>query len=243
MATSLHWLDPGDPPDSFPDTSRALRDPDGLLAVGGDLSIERLLAAYRRGIFPWYSEDQPILWWSPDPRAVLYPAEVRVSRSLRRKLRRNVFDVSVDRDFDGVIEACAEDRAESGTWITRDMRAAYRELHERGDAHSVESWHDGELVGGLYGVNLGVVFFGESMFTRRTDASKVALVRLVALCRELGIRLIDCQLASAHLASLGARQIPRVEFEEQLRILTAFPAPSRWARAPAATAELAADDA
>ncbi len=238
MPTTLHWLDPGDPPDSFPDTSRALRDPDGLLAVGGDLSIERLLAGYRRGIFPWYSEDQPILWWSPDARAILYPAEVRVSRSLRRTLRKNVFTVSVDRDFDGVIEACAQDRTEPGTWITGDMRAAYRALHRHGEAHSIETWHSDELAGGLYGVNVGAVFFGESMFARRADASKVALVRLVALCRELGIKLIDCQLPSTHLASLGARQIRRAEFEHQLRLLTSFPSPSRWSRAPAATAEL-----
>jgi len=233
VKSELPWLDPADPPDSFPDTRRALQDPDGLLAIGGDLSVARLLAAYRRGIFPWYCDDQPILWWSPDPRAVLFPGDLRVSRSLRRRLRRNEFSASVDQDFAGVIAACAEDRDRPGTWITGDMRRAYLDLHHHGSAHSIEVWHDGRLAGGLYGVNIGAVFFGESMFTRRTDASKVALVRLVKLCRELGIELIDCQLASAHLASLGARQVRRGEFETRLRILTALPPPRSWRRPPA----------
>ncbi|MFQ5634839.1 MAG: leucyl/phenylalanyl-tRNA--protein transferase [Gammaproteobacteria bacterium] len=238
MPTDLHWLEPGDPPDSFPDASLALTDPDGLLAVGGDLSVERLLAAYRRGIFPWNQQDQPILWWSPDPRAVLFPAELRVSRSLRRTLRKNLFSVSVDQDFAGVIAGCAADRNRPGTWITGDMLRAYRELHDAGHAHSVEAWQDGQLAGGLYGVNIGRVFFGESMFSRRTDASKVALVFLTEQCRELGIQLIDCQLASTHLASLGARQIARDEFLELLRRLTAFPAPHGWSRLPSATHDL-----
>jgi len=238
VAPELHWLDPADPPDSFPDVDRALEDPEGLLAVGGDLSVERLLTAYRSGIFPWYQDDQPILWWCPDPRAVLFPAELRVSRSLRRSLRRNLYTVSVDQEFGGVIAGCAADRDQPGTWITEDMLRAYRELHRCGHAHSIEAWHDGKLAGGLYGVNVGGVFFGESMFTRRTDASKVALVQLVCLCRELGIGLIDCQLASAHLASLGARQIPRAEFQVLLRRLTAFPAPRTWARPPAQTTAL-----
>lgn len=235
MAPELHWLDPRDPPNRFPDSRRALRDPDGLLAVGGDLSVERLLAAYRRGIFPWYSDDQPILWWSPDPRAVLFPGELRVSRSLRRTLRKNRFAVSVDRDFDSVISACAQDRDEPGTWITADMLEAYRELHRYGAAHSVETWQDEKLAGGLYGVNIGGVFFGESMFSRHSDASKVALVRLVALCRKVGIRLIDCQLASAHLATLGARQISREQFEALLQKHVELPSPSAWSRPPQST--------
>lgn len=243
MPPQLQWLDPADPPDSFPDTRHALTDPDGLLAVGGDLSAERLLAAYRRGIFPWYQDDQPILWWSPDPRAVLFPGELRVSRSLRRTLRRKGFSVSVDQDFAGVIAACAADRDRPGTWITADMLQAYRDLHQRGHAHSVEAWDDGQLVGGLYGVNIGAAFFGESMFAGRADASKVALVRLVELCHELGVQLIDCQVASAHLSSLGARQIPRAEFDGLLRKFTGFPSPQPWPRSPAGTETLHVRDA
>lgn len=228
MPPELQWLEPGDPPDSFPDVGEALAEPDGLLAVGGDLSVDRLLAAYRHGIFPWYQADQPILWWCPDPRAVLFPGDLRISRSLRRTLRRGDYSVSVDQDFASVIAGCAADREQPGTWITDEMQSAYLELHRRGHAHSVETWHDDQLVGGLYGVNVGGVFFGESMFTRRSDASKVALVRLVELCRELGVELIDCQLASAHLASLGARQIRRSEFRNLLRRLTVFSTPSPW---------------
>lgn len=235
----LQWLDPDDPPDRFPDPAQALDDPDGLLAVGGDLSVDRLLAAYRRGIFPWYHDDQPILWWSPDPRAVLFPAELRISRSLRRTLRRNTFAVSVDANFGDVIRACAVDRDEPGTWITGDMERAYTELHDRGHAHSVEARQNGELVGGLYGVNIGKVFFGESMFTRATDASKAALACLVGVCRELGVELIDCQQATAHLASLGARQISRGEFCDLLHKLTGFPSPTAWARPANGTANLA----
>jgi len=238
VASELHWLDPGDPPDSFPDVEHALEDPEGLLAVGGDLSIERLLVAYRHGIFPWYQDEQPILWWCPNPRAVLFPPELRISRSLRRRLRRNEYTVSVDQDFAGVIAGCAAGREQPGTWITDDMRHAYLELHRCGHGHSVETWHDGQLVGGLYGVNMGGVFFGESMFARRTDASKIALVRLVALCRELSIELIDCQLASAHLASLGARQITRGEFQGLLRTLVPFPAARTWTRTAVETGVL-----
>jgi len=235
----LHWLDPDDPPDRFPDPADALDDPDGLLAVGGDLSVDRLLAAYRRGIFPWYHDDQPILWWSPNPRAVLFPTELRVSRSLRRTLRRNTFAVSIDANFGDVIRACAADRDEPGTWITGDMERAYTELHACGHAHSVEARQNGELVGGLYGVNIGKVFFGESMFTRATDASKAALACLVGVCRELGVELIDCQQATAHLASLGARQISRDEFCDLLHKLTGFPSPQAWPRPATATANLA----
>jgi leucyl/phenylalanyl-tRNA--protein transferase len=238
MTPELRWLDPQDPPDSFPATDQALDDPDGLLAVGGDLSVERLLAAYRRGIFPWYQDRQPILWWSPDPRAVLFPREFHASRSLRRTLRRNEFRVSVDMDFGSVITACAAEREQAGTWITPDMLSAYQVLHELGHAHSVETWQDGELVGGLYGVGIGRAFFGESMFSRTSDASKVALARLTSLCGELGIELIDCQLASAHLAKLGARQLPRDEFETLLRRLTAYPGPQNWSRSPVETEDL-----
>jgi len=239
----LHWLEPTDPADSFPDPSRALAEPPGLLAVGGDLSVARLLAAYRRGIFPWYQDDQPILWWSPDPRAVLFPAELRISRSLRKTLRRSEYSVSLDQDFAGVIAGCAEDRADPGTWITADMLDAYAALHRAGHAHSVETWHHGQLVGGLYGVSLGAVFFGESMFSRRTDASKVALVKLVSVCRTIGVELIDCQLASSHLASLGSRQIARDEFQNLLHRYIGFPAPDGWAEPAAGTDDMIAGSA
>jgi leucyl/phenylalanyl-tRNA--protein transferase len=240
MPSRLHWLSADDPPDEFPDLGLALDDPNGLLAVGGDLSVPRLLSAYRAGIFPWYQDDQPILWWSPDPRAVLFPNELHVSRSLRRTIRKNRYTVSIDHDFSGVISACAASRSEDGTWITADMAAAYKRLHEEGHAHAAETWLDGELVGGLYGVNIGRVFFGESMFSRRADASKVALVQLVCACRELGIRLIDCQIASSHLASLGSRQISRKAFGDLLHRYTAFSSPSKWARPAMQTAELLA---
>jgi leucyl/phenylalanyl-tRNA--protein transferase len=243
MAPELHWLDPTDPADSFPDPSQALVDPPGLLAVGGDLSVPRLLAAYRSGIFPWYQDDQPILWWSPDPRAVLFPAELRISRSLRKTLRRCEYSVSVDQKFTGVIAGCAEDRDDPGTWITDDMLGAYEALHRSGHAHSVETWCDGQLVGGLYGVNLGGVFFGESMFSRRTDASKVALVKLVSICRSTGIELIDCQLASSHLATLGSRQIAREEFQNLLRRYISFPAPDGWAEPAVQTDEISVGSA
>jgi leucyl/phenylalanyl-tRNA---protein transferase len=207
------WLQPGDPPERFPPVGEALADPPGLLAVGGDLSVERLLAAYQRGIFPWNSPGQPILWWSPDPRAILLPEEFRVSRSLGKRLRSAAYTTHTDRDFAATMAACAAPREHSpGTWITAEMRAAYQRLHERGYAHSVETWHGDELVGGLYGVQLGDVFFGESMFSRKTDASKVALARLVEESRRRGIALIDCQMATRHLASLGSRTIPRTEF-------------------------------
>jgi len=239
MAANLHWIRTTDPPDHFPDPDQALTDPDGLLAVGGDLSVERLLCAYRQGIFPWYQDDQPILWWSPNPRAVLFPSELHVSRSLRRTLRKNRFTVSINQDFAGVIAGCATERSDTGTWITADMVRAYRQLHDAGHAHSMEVWRDDQMVGGLYGVNIGRVFFGESMFSRQTDASKVALVLLICICRELSIDLVDCQLASSHLASLGSRQISRQEFHRLLRRYTQFPSPSGWTRTNLATGELA----
>ena len=215
---TITWLSPQDAPDRFPPIEQALDEPAGLLAAGGDLSSERLLAAYQRGIFPWYSPGQPVLWWAPDPREVLYPSEFRRSRSLMKSLRNRGFELTVDRDFDAVIRACAAPRPHSiGTWITPEMRAAYLELHRLGYAHSIETWREGRLVGGLYGVRLGGVFFGESMFSRESDASKVALSHLVDLCLELGIAVIDCQLASRHLKSLGSRSIPRSEFQCLLR--------------------------
>lgn len=190
----------------------------GLLAVGGDLSAERLLLAYAQGIFPWYSEESPILWWSPDPRLVLFPDDLKISRSLGRVLRKKTFALTADRAFGDVIRACAEVRTRAGgdTWITSAMVDAYERLHELGFAHSIESWHEGELAGGLYGVALGRVFFGESMFTRITDASKVAFVGLVELLRELEFDLLDCQTETGHLKRFGARMIPRDEFLARL---------------------------
>jgi len=213
----IHWLAPEDPPDRFPPVESALTDPPGLLAAGADLKPERLLAAYQRGIFPWYSPGQPVLWWSPDPREVLYPAEFHCSRSLARRLRRGDFTWHQDRDFPAVIAACAAPRAQSpGTWITAAMQEAYCRLHELGHAHSAEAWRGGELVGGLYGVRLGAVFFGESMFSREADASKAALAGLVRQCLADGTQLIDCQLPSAHLRSLGSRAVPRPQFLREL---------------------------
>ncbi len=194
-------------------------DEDGLLAVGGDLSEERLLRAYAMGIFPWYSEDSPILWWSPDPRLILIPQEVRVSRSLRQTIKKGTYEVTMDRAFDRVVRSCAEvHRKDDGrTWITQDMFDAYRRLHGSGVAHSVESWYKGELAGGLYGVALGGAFFGESMFARRTDASKVAFVNLVQHITQWGFELIDCQVTTKHLVSLGATNVPRTKFLELLK--------------------------
>ncbi len=211
----LAWLRPDAP---FPPLTAALAEPNGLLAAGGDLSPERLIAAYRRGIFPWFSAGQPILWWSPDPRMVLYVDEFRVSRSLGRRVRRREFEVRIDTAFRDVIDCCATlpRDGQRGTWITPEMVDAYCELHGRGIAHSVESWRDGQLCGGLYGMALGRVFFGESMFARETDASKVALVHLVALLRHLNVPLIDCQQETAHLGSFGARPIPRATFAGHL---------------------------
>jgi leucyl/phenylalanyl-tRNA---protein transferase len=219
---TITWLSPHDAPEHFPPLERALDEPQGLLAAGGDLSAARLLAAYERGIFPWYSPGQPVLWWSPDPRAVLYPQEFRCSRSLEKTLRNRGYRTCLDRNFDAVIRGCAaprdpSDRAGAGTWITAEMRAAYLELHRAGYAHSFETYLEDRLVGGLYGVRLGAVFFGESMFTRERDASKVALARLVDFCRDEGIVVIDCQLPSRHLESLGSRLIARSAFQDLLR--------------------------
>lgn len=215
----------------FPPLEQALREPNGLLAVGGDLSPERLLGAYRHGCFPWFQEGQPILWWSPDPRTVLFPSELHVSRSLRKTQRQQRFAVSFDRDFASVIAACAGPRRYAdGTWITPDMQAAYRELHRRGIAHSVEVWQDGQLVGGLYGLAIGRLFFGESMFSHATDASKIGFITLVEQLRDCGFVLIDCQMHTSHLASFGARPIPRREFADYLTRYIDRPGPAPWAR-------------
>lgn len=217
-------LNEWDPPEALPPTRRALREPNGLLAVGGSLSPAWLLHAYRRGIFPWYAEGQPILWWTPDPRAVLLPAEFRCSRSLAKSIRNRGFELRIDGAFDQVVAACAEPRRrDPGTWITPAVHRSYLELHARGVAHSVEAWLGGELVGGLYGVGLGRVFFGESMFARVRDASKVALAHLVRECLARGVELIDCQMVTDHLTSLGSRAIPRAEFEALLARLCTGP--------------------
>lgn len=214
----IPWLRATDPPDAFPPVTDALSDPDGLLCAGGDLRPERILAAYRQGIFPWYAQGQPILWWSPDPRMLLFTDELKVSRSLRRSLRNRGYRVTHDACFAEVMANCADSgtRAFEGTWISPDMHAAYVELHRRGHAHSTEVWLGDRLVGGLYGLGLGRVFFGESMFSLATDASKVALYWLVAALRERDVEIIDCQVASAHLYSLGARLISRTEFVARL---------------------------
>jgi len=214
---------------SFPPLERALRTPNGLLAVGGDLSAERLIQAYRHGCFPWYQTGQPILWWTPDPRTVLFPHELHVSRSLRKILRQRVFQVTFDHDFSAVIQACAGPRDYAdGTWITPEMQAAYRELHRRGVAHSVEVWQDDTLVGGLYGLAIGQLFFGESMFSHADNASKVGFATLVKRLEQWGFVLIDCQMPTQHLQSLGARSIPRSEFSDYLQRHLDRPSTADW---------------
>ncbi len=223
----IPWLGEGDP---FPPVERALEDPNGLLAAGGNLSVSRLLDAYAHGIFPWFNEDDPVLWWSPDPRMVLFVSELRVSRSLRKVLRSGEFIVTVDTAFEDVMRGCAEPRPhQSGTWITEDMLDAYTTLARRGLAHSIEVWSDGALAGGLYGVALGHMFFGESMFSRKSNASKVALVALVRQIQRWQFEMIDCQMATSHLASLGAREIPRREFVALVqRLVGASAVPAPW---------------
>jgi len=220
QAPPLRRLRPEDPPEAFPDPAVALREPDGLLAVGGDLSPARLLYAYHHGIFPWYDEGLPLLWWSPDPRAIFWPHRMHVSRSLRRRLNEGDFALRFDTAFEQVMRACAGPRAqhpEGGTWINADMQEAYGRLHRLGYAHSAELWIDGALVGGLYGVALGRVFFGESMFSRVTDASKIVLVTLMQRLEGWGFAFMDCQVQSAHLESMGSVPVPRGDF---LRMLT-----------------------
>lgn len=217
---TLPWLDPRDDDQPFPPPDRALSEPDGLLAAGGSLNPSRLLRAYRQGIFPWYSPGQPILWWSPDPRLILFPEAISISRSLAKILRKGRFTVTADTDFEAVIVACAAPRGPGqGTWITPAMQRAYSRLHRLGHAHSIETWRQGELVGGLYGVAVGRVFYGESMFSRASDASKVALVALAAQLRRWGFAVIDCQMHTDHLVSMGAVAVPRAVF---LRLLARY---------------------
>lgn len=213
----LPWLDPATPDQPFPALERALTDPNGLLALGGDLSPLRLLNAYRHGIFPWYSAGEPILWWSPDPRCVFTPNNIHISTSLRKALKRNDYSVTMDADFESVIQACAEPRPDQrGTWLSQEMMTAYVHLHHAGWAHSVEVWRDDRLVGGLYGIALGGAFFGESMFSRSRNGSKLALVWLARQLAAWGFTLLDGQVASPHLFSLGAVDIPRQQFMQRL---------------------------
>jgi leucyl/phenylalanyl-tRNA--protein transferase len=223
----IPFLDHDDP---FPPVRRALREPNGLLAAGANLSPERLLDAYSLGIFPWFGEEDPVLWWSPDPRMVLYATELHVSRSLRKTIRSGRLTVTMDVCFRQVMEGCAEPRpGQDGTWITEEMVDAYSQLFDLGYAHSVETWMADRLVGGVYGVALGRMFFGESMFSRVTDASKVALVALVRQLDRWGFPCVDCQMSTRHLASLGAREIPRAEFLQQVhRLVRGAQVPSPW---------------
>jgi len=206
-------LDANNPHQAFPDVEQAAHDPNGLLAIGGDLTTERLMNAYRHGIFPWYNHGSPILWWSPDPRMIFIPERFQPSRSLRKILRRGEFTITWDQAFDSVISACAEPRQDDqGTWISDDMIRAYQKLHQSGHAHSIEAWKHGALAGGLYGVTIGQVFFGESMFSRTSNASKAALANFMLLAENWQYQLIDCQVYSDHLASMGAQLIPRTIF-------------------------------
>ena len=230
----LRRILPGDPPEAFPDPSRALREPDGLLAVGGDLSSERLLYAYRHGIFPWYDAGLPILWWSPDPRA-LFLDTLHLSRSLKKRMRRGGYELRLDTAFAQVMQACAGPRPQhpgGGTWLSAEMQAAYQELHRQGYAHSAELWMDGELKGGLYGVALGRMFFGESMFSHATDASKIVLAELLPRLSGWGYAGMDCQVQSEHLLSMGSVPVPRAQFLELLTVLCDQPVSSQaWREA------------
>ena len=226
LITMIPWLEDDTP---FPPLNSALLEPNGLLCAGGELSPQRIVEAYQGGIFPWFSEDQPVLWWSPDPRMVLFPSEFKISRSLRRTLRAGRYEVRLDSAFAAVISACAEvPRAgqDGGTWITQKMQHAYQQLFERGVAHSVETWRDGQLVGGLYGLSIGRMFYGESMFAHSTDASKIAAAHLGRFLEQQGFGMIDCQMNTRHLASLGAREVPRAHFIRQLKVLTAVESPA-----------------
>lgn len=226
--TTVPWLDPAI--NSFPPVEQALDEPNGLLAAGGDLSSSRLIEAYRRGIFPWYESPQPILWWSPSPRMVLFPDQVHISRSLNKRLKRQEYQLSFDRAFDQVTKFCSgvERVGQGGTWIGEEMMAAYQQLHELGYAHSVEAWYEGELVGGLYGIAIGRVFFGESMFSLRSDASKVAFVYLARQLQAWGFALIDCQVTNPHLISLGAQEIDRDHFLTIIEQHIDQPGPGDW---------------
>jgi leucyl/phenylalanyl-tRNA--protein transferase len=218
MITLLHFDTP------FPSVETAMRNPNGLLAAGGDLQPERLLDAYRHGIFPWYSAGDPLLWWSPDPRMVLFPDELKISHSLRKTLRKGKYEIRTDTVFEQVMRACSSPRSgQDGTWIQEEIIEAYVRLHHMGLAHSVETWINGELCGGLYGVSIGRMFYGESMFSRKTDASKLAFAHLVLQLKRWGVSMIDCQMNTAHLATLGAREIPRKEFLMRLQELIHYP--------------------
>ncbi len=245
---NLHWIDDDAAP--FPPTSQALgadSEAPGLLAAGGRLSVRRLEQAYRHGIFPWYSDGQPVQWWAPDPRMVLPVAEFKLQRSLRKTLARFIrtpgCEVRIDSDFERVIAHCAGTLREGqrGTWIVPAMQRAYAAWHRAGAVHSVETWAHGRLVGGLYGVGIGRMFFGESMFSHATDASKIALAALVAFCRAWGITLIDCQQATGHLASLGAREVPRAEFERHLSLTLGADGPPHWTYDPSHWAQVGLD--
>ena len=227
--STIPWLEPSD--NRFPSTEAALDDPNGLLAVGGDLSCERLIKAYRQGIFPWYQQPEPILWWSPSPRAVLFPEQIHISRSLKKTLNRGLFTVTADQQFQQVVTHCSNTPrpGQDGTWIGSDILNAYQQLHEMGVAHSLEVWRDNELVGGLYGLAIGKIFFGESMFSLCTDASKVAFVYLAKQLQQWGFGLIDCQVSNPHLTSLGAIEIERARFNEILLANIDQTHDNRWA--------------
>jgi len=214
----ITWISRDDPPDAFPSIDAAMETPDGLLAAGGDLSKERLLYAYRHGIFPWFDDGQPILWWSPNPRCVILPGEFHVSRRLRQFFRNSAYEIRFNSAFDRVIERCADDRhGQDGTWITEEMKSAYRGLHRDGWAHSVEVYRDDQLIGGLYGLSIDRCFFGESMFSDMTNASKAAMLALCQIIATHGFTLLDCQVESPHLLSLGARLMPRDTFAATLQ--------------------------
>lgn len=223
----IPWLEPGAP---FPPVDRALREPDGLLAAGLELTPDRILDAYRQGIFPWFSDGQPVLWWSPDPRMVLVPSEIRITRSMHKVLRNRPYEVRCDSAFEAVMRACAAPRdGQAGTWISDEMIEAYSALHERGYAHSVETWIDGRLAGGLYGMAIGRMFYGESMFSTERDASKIALVHLARYLETRAFGLIDCQMNTGHLGSMGGREIPRREFcRVMAQCIADGPMPGRW---------------
>ena len=219
------WLSPDDPPDAFPDIDGALAEPDGLLAAGGDLSVERLLYAYRSGIFPWFDDGQPILWWSPNPRCVLYPSNFNTSSRFRRSIGKSRATITVNQSFDEVIRACAGPRrSEQGTWITADMIRAYEALHTEGWAHSIEVRENGRLSGGLYGIAIGKMFFGESMFSQQSNASKLAMLYLCENLHANGFDMIDCQVVSRHLTTLGATAVPRSKFAVHLQSACSTPA-------------------
>lgn len=237
------WLTADDPVDRFPPVSAALREPDGLLAAGGDLNPARLLAAYRQGIFPWSEDSAPLLWWSPDPRCVFLPGDYRVSRRLQRDIRRSRAEIRVNTAFSDVIHACAGPRrSQQGTWISADMIAAYSVLHDMGWAHSIELWQDNRLCGGLYGLAIGRAFFGESMFSRSTNMSKMALLYLARRLSDGDLDILDCQVESRHLQSLGARTLPRAEFRPLLdRVCDPAVPVTRWPNAPLPCADLLSD--